>query len=93
MTTVITYEKVKDHSKWMGVFKGDAVNRKGSNGGTIYQFDDDPNQHYIVFDWDEEGMKEFMKKAQTPEMKKIFQSAGVLDQSFHVCSHKTRFEK
>jgi hypothetical protein len=93
LTQVIVHEKVKDHAKWLKGFQNDAVNRKGSMGGVIYQLVEDPNQHYIVFEWDDEAVLDFINLMETPMMKKVFREAGVIEQTFKLCSPTTKFEK
>ena len=92
MANIVVYEKVKDHAKWLKVFQKDAPNRKGSMGGTIYQLIEDPNRHYIVYEWSDREVSNFMNLVGTPMMKKVFEEAGVLEQTFKVCS-STKFEK
>ena len=93
LTHVIVHERVKDHAKWLKGFQNDAVNRKGSMGGVIYQLGEDPNQHYIVFEWDDEAVLDFMNLMGTPRMKKVFEEAGVAEQTFKLCSPIIKFEK
>ncbi|MGD0804629.1 MAG: hypothetical protein ABSA11_11225 [Candidatus Bathyarchaeia archaeon] len=86
MVHVVIYEKVRDHSKWLKTFTGDAPNRKGSRGGEILQFDNDPNKHYIIFEWSDVEAHDFADFAKTPEMQKVFKEAGVLEQTIQICS-------
>ena len=92
MTTIVVYERVKDHSKWLEGFKADAHNRKGSNGGRILQFDDDPNRHYVVFEWSGKEANDFVEFAKTPTMQKVFKDAGVLEQTIRLCSPSIKFD-
>ena len=92
MTTIVVYEKVKDHDKWLDGFNADAHNRKGSEGGRILQFDDDPNSHYVIFEWSEKEASEFVEFIKTPTMQKVFKDAGVLEQSFTLCSTSIKFD-
>lgn len=92
MANVVVYERVKDHAKWLKAFQNDAPNRKGSMGGTIYQLAEDPNKHYIVFEWDDKEVSNFMNLTKTPMMKKVFEEAGVLEQTFKLCS-PSKFKK
>ncbi len=91
MVNVVVYERVKDHAEWLKVFNGDAPNRKGSKGGTILQFEGDPNKHYIVFEWSDKEAHDFANLAKTPEMQKVFKKAGVLEHTIQVCSPSIKF--
>jgi hypothetical protein len=82
---VVVYEKVKDNA--------DAPNRKGSMGGTILQFDGDPNRHYIVFDFSDEGAHDFVKFAKSPTGQKVFKDAGVIEQTIQLCSTTIKVDK
>jgi hypothetical protein len=90
---VVVYEKVKDHATWLKGFNADAPNRKGSMGGTILQVDKDRNRHYIVFDFSDEGAKDFVKFAKLPAGQKVFKDAGVLEQTTQLCSTTIKVEK
>ncbi len=93
MINVVVYEKVKDHAKWLEGFNADAPNRKGSMGGTILQFDGDPNRHYIVFEFSDKGAHDFVNLAKTPTMQKIFKDAGVLEQTMQLCPTAIKVDK
>ncbi len=91
---MIVREKVKDHDKWLKGFIDDVKNRAGSKGGTIYQLDGDPNQHYIVFEWgDRKSLDAFIKVLESPAMKPILEKAGVLEHEHHVSEKATRFSQ
>ena len=79
MASVVAYEKVKDHAQRLKAFKNDVPNRKGSMGGTIYQLKDDPNKHYVVFEWDDKEAANFRNFTKTPTMKRFSDDAGVLE--------------
>jgi heme-degrading monooxygenase HmoA len=90
---VVVYEKVRDHTKWLKTFNGDASNRKGSRGGEILQFENDPNTHYIVFEWSDEEAHDFADFAKTAEMRRVSKEAGVLEQTIQICSPSTIINK
>jgi hypothetical protein len=90
---VVVYEKVKDHAMWLKGFNADAPNRKGSMGGTILQFDGDPNRHYIVFNFSDEGAHDFVKFAKSPNGQKVFKDAGVIEQTIQLCSTTIKVDK
>jgi hypothetical protein len=62
-------------------------------GGIILQFDGDPNRHYIVFEFSEEGAHDFVKFANSPAGQKVFKDAGVLEQTIQLCSITIKVEK
>jgi hypothetical protein len=93
LINIVVYEKVKDHDTWLSGFNADAPNRQGSMGGKILQFDGDPNRHYIVFEFSDEGAQEFVKFAKSPTMQKVFKDAGVLEQTIQLCSKTINFDK
>jgi hypothetical protein len=84
---------VRDHATWLKAFNADAPNRTGSLGGTILQFDGDPNQHYIVFEFSDEGVQDFVNFAQSPTGQKVFKDAGVLEQTIQLCSTTIKVDK
>ena len=93
MTHVIVHEKVQNHAKWLEGFNRDAFHRTGSRGGVIYQVEGNPNEHYIVYDWDDQAAKDFLALTKSPEMQKVFQDAGVLEQEFTVCPTEIKFQQ
>jgi quinol monooxygenase YgiN len=92
LTHIIVHEKVRDHAKWLEGFNRDAFHRTGSRGGVIYQIEGNPNEHYIVYDWEDKAAKDFLALAKSPEMQKVFRDAGVLEQEFTVCPTEIRFQ-
>ena len=93
LINIVVYERVKDHAKWLRGFNADAPNRNGSMGGTILQFDGDPNRHYIVFEFSDEGAQDFVKFAKSPTGQKVFKDAGVLEQTIQFCSKPIKVDK
>jgi hypothetical protein len=93
LINIVVYEKVKDHAAWLRAFNADAPNRKGSMGGTILQFDGDPNRHYIVFEFSDKGAYDFVNFAKSPTMQKVFKDAGVLEQTIQLCSKTIKVDK
>jgi hypothetical protein len=93
LINVIVYKKVKDHAKWLKGFNADAPNRKGSMGDAILQFDGDPNRHYIVFEFSDEGARDFVNFAKSPTGQKVFKDAGVLEQTIQLCSTTIKVDK
>ncbi len=93
MINVVVYEKVKNHATWLKGFYADAPNRKGSMGGIILQFDGDPNRHYIVFEFSDQGAQDFVNFAKSPNGQKVFKDAGVLEQTIQLCSGTIKVDK
>jgi len=94
MFNVIVREKVKNHEKWLKGFNEDASNRKGSLGGTIFQLDKDPNQHYIIFEWeDRKNLDSFLKFLESDAMKPILEKAGVVEHEHYACEKVAKFKK
>ena len=93
LINIVVYEKVKDHDMWLKGFNADAPNRKGSMGGKILQFDGDPNRHYVVFEFSDEGAHAFVEFAKSPTMQKVFKDAGVLEQTIQLCSKTIKVDK
>jgi hypothetical protein len=93
LITIVVYEKVKDHVKWLEGFKADAHNRKGSKGGRILQFDGYPNRHYVILEFSDKEAHEFAEFAKTPTMQKVFKDAGVLEQTIQLCPTSIKFDK
>ncbi len=93
MINVVVYEKVRDHASWLKAFNADAPNRKGSRGGTILQFEGDPNRHYIVFEFSDEGAHDFANFSKSPTGQKVFKDAGVLEQTMQLCSTTIKVDK
>ena len=92
LINVVVYERVKDHAKWLKGFNADAPRRE-SMGGTILQFDGDPNRHYIVFEFSDKEAHDFVNFAKTPTAQKVFKDAGVLEQTVQLCSTAIKVDK
>jgi len=71
--------KVKDYDKWKTIFEEHAATRKtsGSKGGRLFRNNDDPNELILVFKWD--SIENARKFAQSEDLKKRMQRAGVID--------------
>ena len=93
MINIVIYEKVKDHATWLKGFKVDAANRKGSMGGTILQFDGNPNRHYIVFEFSDEGAQGFVNFSKSPTGQKVFKDVGALEQTIQLCTTTVKVKK
>jgi len=79
MAYLLVRHKVKDYSKWKTVFDEHAATRKasGSRGGRLFRNGDNPNEVVILFEWD--SIEKAKKFAQSEDLKKTMQRAGVID--------------
>ena len=70
--------KVEDFDRFLKIFstKG-AVKRKqhGSKGATVFRDPNEADRVWVLFDWDEEGFKNFLSD---PEVPGIIKEAGHL---------------
>ena len=80
MAHLLVRQKVEDYAKWKAAFDADAAVRapNGSKGGHIFQSASDPNEVFILLQWDTmENLREFTQSA---ELKARMQRAGVVGQ-------------
>lgn len=79
MAYLLVRHKVKDYSKWKTVFDEHAATRKssGARGGRLFRNADNPNEVVILFEWD--SIEKTKKFAQSEDLKKTMQRAGVID--------------
>ena len=78
MPHILVRQKVEDYAKWKEAFDGDAGVRQagGSRGGHVFQSAADPNEVFILLEWDTmDNLKQF---AQSDELKERMQQAGVI---------------
>jgi heme-degrading monooxygenase HmoA len=77
MAHILVRQNVEDYAKWKEAFDGDAGFREpnGSRGGHIFQNASDPNEVFILLEWD--TMDNLQQFAQSDELKKRMQRAGV----------------
>ncbi len=79
MAYLLVRHKVKDYAKWKIVFDEHAATRKtgGSGGGHLFRNADNPNETVIIYKWD--SIEKAKKFAQSEDLKKTMQRAGVID--------------
>ena len=79
MAYLLVRHKVRDYSKWKPVFDEHASTRKtaGSKGARLFRSADNLNEIVIVFEW--ESAENARKFAQSEDLKKTMQRAGVID--------------
>jgi quinol monooxygenase YgiN len=73
---VLGTAKVEDFDRFWEVFstKGAEKRREhGSKGANVFRDPNDPDRVWVVFDWDEEGWRNFTSD---PDVPAIFQQAG-----------------
>ena len=77
MPHLLVKQNVEDYAKWKGFFDGDSGIRetKGSKGGLVFQNSSDPNEVFVLMEWD--TMENLQQFAQSDELKERMQKAGV----------------
>jgi hypothetical protein len=68
--------KVEDFDRWMKIFTTTSAEKRaqyGSKGSTVFRDPNEEDRVWVLFDWDEEGFKNF---ASDPEVPAILQQAG-----------------
>jgi hypothetical protein len=74
---VLSTAKIEDFDRWWNAFstKGAEKRRQhGSKGSQVFRDPDDDRRVLVVFDWDEEGFRNFVSD---PEMAAIFEEGGI----------------
>ena len=64
MVYVVVKHKVEDYSRWKPIFDEFGITRgkAGCKGGQLFRSSDDPNDLFILFEWDrKEKAKKFME--------------------------------
>ena len=86
---LIIRRKLKDYAAWKKVVTvPDGVRKKyGSNGAIVYRSATDPNEVFLVFDWDDS--KPYAEYVQLPDVKKSLEASGStevieISESFHL---------
>lgn len=79
MPHTLVHHKVRNFAQWKPFFDRDETTRKtsGSKGAQVFQNSDDPNDIFILFEWDSiENAKKFVS---SDDLKKTMEQAGVID--------------
>ena len=74
---IVSMARVDDFDQFWAVFstKGAAKRKEhGSKGAQVFRDPDDPNHVVAVFDWDEDGFREFLSD---PVMQAVFNEGGL----------------
>jgi len=79
MTYLLVRHKNKDYETWKKVFDEHSATRKtsGSKGARVLRNADDPNEMVIITEW--ESLEKARKFAQSEDLKKSMQRAGIID--------------
>jgi hypothetical protein len=73
---ILATTTVEDFDRWVKVFSTKGAEKRkqhGSKGATVFRDPDENDRVWVVFDWDEEGWKNFVSD---PDVPAIFQEAG-----------------
>jgi len=86
---IIVKRKLKDYDAWKKVVSDlDGMRKEyGSKGVTVYRNARDPNEIYLIFDWEDE--KPYINYLELPEVKKALADTGTTEvievsESFHL---------
>jgi hypothetical protein len=74
---VLATSKIEDLDRFLGVFTTKGAEKrkeKGSKGSRVFRDPNDDSRVWILFDWDEEGMRSLLND---PDMPAIFQEGGL----------------
>jgi heme-degrading monooxygenase HmoA len=77
MSNMLVHHNVEDYSKWKPIFDEHSSFRAqmGSKGGRIFRSANDPNDLFILFEWD--NLENAKKFTQSDNLKQTMQNAGV----------------
>jgi heme-degrading monooxygenase HmoA len=77
MAHMLVRSNVEDFAKWKEAFDGDIGFResRGSRGGHVFQNASDPNEVFVLLEWD--TMDNLQQFAQSDELKEKMQKAGL----------------
>ena len=68
--------RVEDFDHWFKIFSAKSAEKRmqhGSKGSTVFRDPNEADRVWVLFDWDEEGFKNFVSD---PEVPAILQEAG-----------------
>ena len=74
---VLSTAKVEDFDRWWNTFstKGAEKRRQhGCKGSQVFRDPNDDGRVWVIFDWDEEGFRNFVSD---PDMVAIFEAGGI----------------
>lgn len=78
MASLLVHHKVEDYNKWKPIFDEHSSFRaqNGSQGGRVFRSLNDPNDLFILFEWD--SIANAQKFAQSDNLKETMKNAGVI---------------
>jgi len=78
MANILVHHKVEDYGKWKPVFDRHESFRaeNGSKGGRVFRSSNDPNEIFILFEWD--SVENAQKFVQSDNLKEVMREAGVV---------------
>ena len=78
MAQLLVHHKVQDYNKWKPFFDEHSSFRaqNGSKGGRVFCNPEDPNDLFILFEWD--SVENIQKFAQSDNLRETMQKAGVI---------------
>jgi heme-degrading monooxygenase HmoA len=81
MVQFLVHQKVEDYRKWKPFFDGhsDFRAKYGSKGGKVFRCKADPNEIFILFEWDSLANAE--RFSQSDSLKEVMKEAGVMSKS------------
>ncbi len=74
---ILSTVKIEDFDRFWNTFSTKGAEKRkqhGSKGAQVFRDPTDADRIWVVFDWDEEGYKNFLSD---PDMAAIFQEAGL----------------
>ena len=78
MANLLVHHKVEDYNKWKPFFDEHSSFRSqmGSKGGRVFRSINDPNDLFILFEWD--SIENAQKFGQSDNLKETMKKAGVI---------------
>lgn len=76
---IIVKRVLKDYESWKKMVSTGNETRKakGSMGGTVYRSAKNPNEVYLIFDWDDQ--KSYLEYFNLPEVQKALAESGTTE--------------
>ena len=65
--------RVQDFDRWMKIFSTTSAEKRkqhGSNGAIVFRDPTETDRVWVLFDWDEQGWKNFVSDPEVPPMLK-----------------------
>lgn len=76
---IIVKRNLKDYNSWKNLVstKNEDRAKMGSKGATVYRNAKDPNEVYLVFDWDDQ--KSYLDYFNLPDIQKALNETGTTE--------------